>query len=368
MLPKIPNGLRKAAFGHSGGAVFRDNPVRFGACCPLLDATLSGGAAEDFYTTEDEDGNAVYYYVALTSSTKTSGDTSSCNPTQLVASGTYPVMDPSACYAIKGGTVEISGGTVRVRATGTAGRGIGGDSLAVTGGALSYDTGNGEARVEAASLVRWLDAQTLSPVPVADPPDSFATADLESWLADDANAGALLAYTGADLGVSGDSFLFTPPSGTATSIGVSIEGATDLLAGAPWSADALVCAATNEVSGVETYVLPETENGEESPSCAFARLAFTPRAPRGWACPHCSGFPPAPAVAPAERWPWRLPPTPGNRRHPVRRLLALRPRPDGGPRRRRPELFVDTVSGIGHRPAWLTRCQHGSPGPRPAEV
>lgn len=154
-------------------------------------------------------------------------------------------------------------------------------SSAFLGRTLSYDTGGGIARVEAASLVDWLVAAGEA---VAQP-DSYATADLETWLDDADN---LYAYTGADLTVSGDDFLYTPPSATATSVFVTLEGATDLLADDPWSADTLSLASTS-ADGVETYVLadaPEAETAAEdgesaestTPTCAFARLVFT----RAW--------------------------------------------------------------------------------------
>lgn len=82
---------------------------------------------------------------------------------------------------------------------------------------------------------------------------------------------------GADLGVSGDSFLFTPPSDTATSIGVSLEGATDLLANAPWTADALAFDHA-DTDGVQHWIPAGSGDGEASPSRAFARLVFT----RAW--------------------------------------------------------------------------------------
>lgn len=152
---------------------------------------------------------------------------------------------------------------------------------AFLGRTLSYDTGDGVARVEAASLVDWLVAEGEA----VTQPASYATADLETWLDDADN---LYAYTGADLTVYGDAFLYTPPSATATSVFVTLEGATDLLADDPWSADTLSLASTS-ADGVETYVLadvPEAETAEEdgesaeatTPTCAFARLVFT----RAW--------------------------------------------------------------------------------------
>ena len=90
-----------------------------------LEATLTGGIVEDYFEYEDGDGNTWNYYVALTSSTKTSGGTSEYSTTSLINAGNYPVMDVSKCYAVKVGTLSISGGTVSISATGTAGRGLG---------------------------------------------------------------------------------------------------------------------------------------------------------------------------------------------------------------------------------------------------
>ncbi|MBQ9344047.1 MAG: carbohydrate-binding domain-containing protein [Kiritimatiellae bacterium] len=113
----------------------------------LVDATLTGGYAEDFYTYEDDDEVEWSYYVTLSSTNKTSGGTSAYSTTSLIANGTYPVMDPSKSYGIKGGTITISGGTVRIRATGTAGRGIGGDFVSISGGAFDIEVSGGPTDV-----------------------------------------------------------------------------------------------------------------------------------------------------------------------------------------------------------------------------
>ncbi|MBR6022529.1 MAG: hypothetical protein IK066_08950, partial [Kiritimatiellae bacterium] len=113
----------------------------------LLDATLTGGYAEDYYSWEDDDGTEWFYTVTLASTNKTSGGTSTYSTTSLIANGTYPVMDPAKSYAVKGGSVAISGGTLRIRATGTAGRGIGGDSIAITGGAFDIAVSGGPTDV-----------------------------------------------------------------------------------------------------------------------------------------------------------------------------------------------------------------------------
>lgn len=118
-----------------------------------LDATLTGGVAEDYFEYEDGDGNTWNYYVTLTSSTKTSGGTSTYNTTSLIANGTYPVMDPSKCYAVKVGTLDISGGAITVSATGTAGRGLGADNMTITGGTFDISVAGGTTDVYVESLV-----------------------------------------------------------------------------------------------------------------------------------------------------------------------------------------------------------------------
>lgn len=124
----------------------------------LVDATLTGGAAEDYYTTEDDDGNDVYYTVTLTSSTKTSGATRTCSTSSLIGNGTYAVMDPSKSYAVKTGTLSVSGGTVRVRATGTAGRGLGADNMYLSGGVFDISVAGGPTDV----YVEMLDEDALT--------------------------------------------------------------------------------------------------------------------------------------------------------------------------------------------------------------
>ena len=153
-------------------------------------------------------------------------------------------------------------------------------SLAFLGRTLSYDTGNGIARVEAAALVTWLATESEDEASPVEQPTSYATADLETWLADADNADALVDYTGASLSVSGDTFLFTPPSASATSLSVTLEGTTDLQAEGAWSADTLLLSSTGE-DGMETYILAPSEESADSdanisPIRAFARLTFTP--------------------------------------------------------------------------------------------
>ena len=118
-----------------------------------LEAALTGGVAEDYFEYEDGDGNTWNYYVALTSSTKTSGGTATYNTTSLISSGTYPVMDPAKCYAVKVGTLSISGGTVAITATGTAGRGLGADNMTLSGGNYDITVAGGPTDVYVESLV-----------------------------------------------------------------------------------------------------------------------------------------------------------------------------------------------------------------------
>ena len=118
-----------------------------------LEATLTGGIVEDYFEYEDGDGNTWNYYVALTSSTKTSGGTSEYSTTSLINEGNYPVMDTSKCYAVKVGTLSISGGTVSISATGTAGRGLGADSMTLSGGTYDIAVSGGPTAVYVESLV-----------------------------------------------------------------------------------------------------------------------------------------------------------------------------------------------------------------------
>ncbi len=119
----------------------------------LVEAVLSGGVAEDYLEYEDDDDVAWNFYVTLTSSTKTSGGTKTYNTSSLISAGTYPVMDPSKSYGMKMGELTISGGTVRVRATGTAGRGLGADTMTLSGGYYDISVSGGPTDVYVESLV-----------------------------------------------------------------------------------------------------------------------------------------------------------------------------------------------------------------------
>ena len=118
-----------------------------------LEASLSGGATEDYFEYEDGYDVTWNYYVTLTSDTKTSGGTATYNTTALIENGTYPVMDPSKCYAVKVGTLEISDGAITVVATGTAGRGLGADNMTLSGGTYDITVSGGPTEVYVESLV-----------------------------------------------------------------------------------------------------------------------------------------------------------------------------------------------------------------------
>ena len=118
-----------------------------------LDVTMTGGVAEDYFEYEDGDGVTWNYYVALTSATKTSGGMASFNTSAIIADGTYPVMNPSASYAVKVGTLEISGGAVKISATGVAGRGLGADNMTLSGGTYDITVAGGPTDVYVESLV-----------------------------------------------------------------------------------------------------------------------------------------------------------------------------------------------------------------------
>ena len=143
------------------------------------------------------------------------------------------------------------------------------DPTVFLGRTLSYDTGNGIARIEAADLVDWLFAQTLSPIPTVAQPASYATADLEAWLDDPSNLDDIYAYASdPDLTVSGNTFLFTPPDPDATSVRVTLESTTNLLDAASWTPDALALDPDASTSSLLVYT--------SSNSSAFARLSFSP--------------------------------------------------------------------------------------------
>jgi hypothetical protein len=143
------------------------------------------------------------------------------------------------------------------------------DPTTFLGRTISYDTGNGLAPIEAADLVTWLQLQTMTPMSTVVQPASYATADLETWIAAPSNLDSLCLYTAdPDLTVSGNTFLYTPPSAKATSVRVTLESTTNLLDAASWTPDALDLDPEASSSALLVYT---TTN-----SPVFARLAFSP--------------------------------------------------------------------------------------------
>ena len=124
-----------------------------------IDATVSGGYVEELLEYEDSAENVWNYYVTLTSSSKTSGNSAQGSSSltvatsTLIANGTYAVYDPSKAYAVKVGTLDISGGLVRVRCTGTCGRGLGADTMTLSGGTFDISVSGGPTDVYVESLV-----------------------------------------------------------------------------------------------------------------------------------------------------------------------------------------------------------------------
>lgn len=97
----------------------------------VLDATVSGDVLIEAYEGEDDAGDTLYYTCSVSSSS-------------IVKAGTYLVQDSSKPYAVKCGSVDISGGTVRISASGVAGRGIGADGdLSVSGGYVDINVSGG---------------------------------------------------------------------------------------------------------------------------------------------------------------------------------------------------------------------------------
>lgn len=119
----------------------------------VIDATMTGGYVEELLEYEDASENVWNFYVTLTSSMKTSGGTASYNTSRLINSGTYAVYDPAKAYAVKIGTLSISGGLVRVRCTGTCGRGLGADSMFLSGGVYDIFVAGGPTDVHVEPLV-----------------------------------------------------------------------------------------------------------------------------------------------------------------------------------------------------------------------
>ncbi len=125
----------------------------------VVDAEMSGGYAEDLFEYEDESENVWNYYVTLDSSSYTSGNSEAgssslkVRTSTMIADGTYAVYDPSKTYAIKAGTLSVSGGLVRIRCTGTCGRGLGADNMYLSGGVYDITVEGGPTDVYVESLV-----------------------------------------------------------------------------------------------------------------------------------------------------------------------------------------------------------------------
>lgn len=112
----------------------------------FLTASMTGDALLEAYEDSDEQN-----YIVTVSSTLAS--------TTGVTAGTYLVQDASYAYAVKCGTVTISGGTVRVSASGVAGRGIGGDEgMTISGGLFDMEV-SGDCTDQ---LIEMLDETTLT--------------------------------------------------------------------------------------------------------------------------------------------------------------------------------------------------------------
>ena len=124
-----------------------------------IDATITGGYVEELFEYEDANETAWNYYVTLTSSTTTSGNSAqgssslTVRTSTLINSGTYAVYDPSKAYAVKVGTLNVSGGLIRAVCTGTCGRGLGADTMNLSGGVFDISVAGGPTDVYVESLV-----------------------------------------------------------------------------------------------------------------------------------------------------------------------------------------------------------------------
>lgn len=140
--------------------------------------------------------------------------------------------------------------------------------------------GSDVVRIEANELVTWLMAVAETPLEstaVAQPTSDgttvcYATASLESWLADSSNEAALLAYCYGDgtaatdvLAVDGgtQSFVFEPSGKSAVS--VSVVGTNDLAV----DFDVSSLSGTDNGDGTYTYV-----SADDTATSCFARLKF----------------------------------------------------------------------------------------------
>ena len=154
------------------------------------------------------------------------------------------------------------------------------DATSFLGREASYTVADGIlARIEAEALVNWLGEQAADATSTVAQPDSYATADLENWLATASNAGSILLFGyeeeyAADAGylaldISGTNFLWTAQdAATAESVAIALEGSYSLGDDADWSEANLVYDA-----GTDSYVAADPDQ----PAC-FARL----RLEKGW--------------------------------------------------------------------------------------
>ncbi len=226
----LSGGVLKLAMGGDGAKGVKTDGT-FAMTGGILDATITGGYVEELLEYEDDDDVTWNYYVTLTSSTKTSGGTQTYSTTSLINSGTYAVYDPSKAYAVKGGTVAISGGTVRIRCTGAAGRGLGADDMALSGGYYDISVAGGPTDVYVESLVEADDLTSNN--------FSSVTTCLDS------GGAACLKTSGSDstLTITGGTFLLSA-TGTAGkiinaagSLVIGAEGASTLPTDASFSPD-----------------------------------------------------------------------------------------------------------------------------------
>ena len=115
--------IELAVAGDAAKGVKSDkDDCRFVMTGGLLNASVTGGCLYE----EDLAGDGTNYVVSVTSTT------------YLSSTGTYVVQDTSPAYAVKCANISVSGGTVRVNASGVASRGLcadgDGGSFAISGG------------------------------------------------------------------------------------------------------------------------------------------------------------------------------------------------------------------------------------------
>jgi hypothetical protein len=226
----VSGGLLKLAMSGDGAKGVKTDGA-FSMTGGAIDAAISGGYVEELLEYEDDDGNAWNYYVTIDSSSKTSGGTATYSATALLKAGTYAVYDPSKAYAVKAGTLSVSGGTVRIRCTGTAGRGLGADDMSLSGGFFDIAVAGGPTDVYVESLV---DADDLSS-------NNFSS--VTTCL--DSGGAACLKTSGEDsvLSITGGTFLLSA-TGTAGklinaagSLAIGEEGAATLPTDGAFSPD-----------------------------------------------------------------------------------------------------------------------------------